>query len=84
MAYRGHVDAAMEPVFADPTLRAAIELGLQHEQQHQELILTDIKHAFFCNPLLPAYRAGAAPRPRAHTAQLDWHRASRRRGRDRP
>jgi ergothioneine biosynthesis protein EgtB len=56
MAYRKHVDAAMAEACADPALRDLIILGLNHEQQHQELILTDIKHAFFSNPLLPAYR----------------------------
>ncbi|HEX4273199.1 MAG TPA: ergothioneine biosynthesis protein EgtB [Rhizomicrobium sp.] len=62
-AYRAHVDAAMAEACADPALHDLIMLGLHHEQQHQELILTDIKHAFFSNPLLPAYR-GEAPRPR--------------------
>lgn len=59
-AYRAHVDAAMADACEDPALHDAITLGLHHEQQHQELILTDIKHAFFCNPLLPAY-SDAAP-----------------------
>ncbi len=63
LAYRAHVDAAMEPVLDQPGAHDAWTLlGLQHEQQHQELILTDIKHAFFANPLLPAY-AGDAPAP---------------------
>jgi ergothioneine biosynthesis protein EgtB len=59
-AYREHVDAAMLVLLREApaeTLEAAaalVELGLQHEQQHQELILTDILHAFWCNPLLPA------------------------------
>jgi ergothioneine biosynthesis protein EgtB len=57
-AYRAHVDAAMAGACADETLEGLITLGLHHEQQHQELILTDIKHAFFSNPLLPAYRSG--------------------------
>src|SRR6202167_6263089 len=58
LAFRAHVDEAMEKLFAgrihDDTARR-IMLGLNHEQQHQELMLTDIKHAFFSNPLRPAY-----------------------------
>jgi ergothioneine biosynthesis protein EgtB len=69
-AYRAHVDAAMVEACRDPELEAAITLGLNHEQQHQELILTDIKHAFFSNPLLPAYRSEAA-KPRA-PQKLEW------------
>jgi ergothioneine biosynthesis protein EgtB len=65
-AYRDHVTAAMlrlieaagEPVWRE--IAPLIELGLHHEQQHQELILMDIKHVFSVNPLLPAYQA---PRP---------------------
>jgi ergothioneine biosynthesis protein EgtB len=56
-AYRAHVDAAMLEASVDEALGELITLGLHHEQQHQELILTDIKHAFFANPLLPAYRS---------------------------
>ena len=40
----------------DPGLEALITLGTQHEQQHQELILTDLKHMLSCNPLKPAYQ----------------------------
>lgn len=65
-AYRAHVDAAMASACEDPALHDAITLGLHHEQQHQELILTDIKHAFFSNPLLPAYSNDAPP---AHEAR---------------
>jgi ergothioneine biosynthesis protein EgtB len=55
-AYRAHVDAAMVRLLRAPPLEAAglAELGLQHEQQHQELILTDVLHAFAQNPLSPA------------------------------
>jgi ergothioneine biosynthesis protein EgtB len=56
MSWRAYVDDAMVMACGDESLQDAIILGLHHEQQHQELILTDIKHALFCNPLLPAYR----------------------------
>ena len=58
LAFRAHVDEAMERLFAEHVHDDAarrIVLGLNHEQQHQELMLTDIKHAFFSNPLRPAY-----------------------------
>ncbi len=57
--YRNHVDAAVTAMLSQdpPTaeLGALVELGLQHEQQHQELMLTDLQHLFWCNPLAPAY-----------------------------
>jgi len=52
--WRAHVDAAMEPLLHDPALTPLIRLGIAHEQQHQELLLTDVKHAFFSNPAGPA------------------------------
>ena len=57
-AYRGHVDEAMRPLLArgDDEIRARVELGLHHEQQHQELIVTDLKVTLGTNPLRPAYR----------------------------
>lgn len=71
-AYRAHVDAAMLALLADQTqattappsgLLALLTLGLNHEQQHQELLLTDVKHMLSVNPLYPAYSASddAAP-----------------------
>jgi ergothioneine biosynthesis protein EgtB len=57
--YRAHVDAAIGRHLTagtlGPELVTLVELGIHHEQQHQELLLTDLKHAFSCNPLLPAY-----------------------------
>jgi ergothioneine biosynthesis protein EgtB len=76
--YRAHVDAHMarllRDVDGDPRHPAAplIVLGLHHEQQHQELLLTDIKHVFWMNPLRPAYRPTLDPSPHA-TAPLSWH-----------
>jgi dimethylhistidine N-methyltransferase len=62
MAYRGHVDAGMVRLLEsrDPELAPLLELGLAHEEQHQELILMDILHLFASSPLKPAY---APPRP---------------------
>ncbi len=54
LEWRAHVDAAMEPLFDDPACTGLIELGIAHEQQHIELLLTDIKHAFSVNPIGPA------------------------------
>lgn len=54
LAWRAHVDTAMQPLLDDPALTDLIKLGIAHEQQHIELLLTDIKHAFFQNPLGPA------------------------------
>ncbi len=62
-AYRDHVDAAMRAFLEDKPASEVlelIELGLHHEQQHQELLLTDIKNALSRNPLFPAYHP---PRP---------------------
>jgi ergothioneine biosynthesis protein EgtB len=53
--YRARVDAAMAPLLGRAELADLIALGLAHEQQHQELLLTDIKHALFANPLGPVY-----------------------------
>jgi len=69
-AYRAHVDRAMAEACGDESVEDAILLGLNHEQQHQELILTDIKHALFANPLLPAYRA--EPAATATAQKLEW------------
>ena len=64
--YRAHVDEAVERLLeTEPAPEAVrrIELGVNHEEQHQELLLTDILHAFFTNPLRPSYAAGPHPMP---------------------
>ncbi|MGH6684125.1 MAG: ergothioneine biosynthesis protein EgtB, partial [Pseudolabrys sp.] len=68
--YRAHVDAAVERLIANvPAGNAAhvfaiLEIGLHHEQQHQELLITDILHAFAQNPTDPVYDSGwKPPRP---------------------
>ncbi len=61
LAYRAHVDAAVEHLLLEapsPGICETIELGCHHEQQHQELLLTDILHLFAQNSLRPVYRLG--------------------------
>ena len=70
--WRAHVDAAMEPLLEQSELAPLIELGIAHEQQHQELLLTDIKHAFAQNPLGPAvFAQNLAPAP-VETRERSW------------
>jgi ergothioneine biosynthesis protein EgtB len=57
-AYRRHVDGAMQRLLqrdVDPELAALVQLGLHHEQQHQELLVMDITHVLSCNPTTPVY-----------------------------
>jgi hypothetical protein len=83
LAYRSQVDAAicrlLEQTPEDEALRR-ITLGLEHEYQHLELAATDIKHAFFTNPLHPAYLpiATAPPIGDRMAPQLEGHRRDRR------
>jgi ergothioneine biosynthesis protein EgtB len=60
IAYRERIESEVGDLLAKdalaPELLALVELGIQHEQQHQELILTDVKHLLSCNPLRPAYQ----------------------------
>ena len=74
-AYRRHVDQAMGELLEEPLAPesvALVALGINHEQQHQELILTDIAHAFWCNPLRPAYRAGESSIGAQEAEELRW------------
>lgn len=70
MDYRGQVDDRMLEFMVNGVSEeqaAVIELGINHEQQHQELLLTDIKHVFSCNPSLPALKS-AIEHPRYEEA----------------
>ncbi len=71
LAYRRHVDERMVAACARAELADVIELGLHHEQQHQELMVTDLKHLFARNELAPA-RAQFAVAPPARSRALDW------------
>jgi dimethylhistidine N-methyltransferase len=74
IAYRAHVDAGMARLLdggGDPALGPLVELGLAHEEQHQELILMDILHLFASSPLKPAYAPPrSAPDARSAPAPL--------------
>jgi hypothetical protein len=76
IAFRMHVDEAMEKLFAGRIHHDAarrILLGLNHEQQHQELMLTDIKHAFFSNPLRLAHYASPLTPGLDAAPEIRWH-----------
>jgi ergothioneine biosynthesis protein EgtB len=73
--YRAYVDDGMRSLLTeltDPALKSLLELGLHHEQQHQELLLTDIKHILAINPLRPAYRSDLPFVEKAIAAQEHW------------
>jgi ergothioneine biosynthesis protein EgtB len=77
--FRRHVDRAMGELLSHPPPQQAaeimrrVELGLQHEQQHQELLLMDIKHILAQNPLHPVYRSDLKPAPAVRNDRVRWH-----------
>lgn len=75
MAYRRNVDTRVLKLLSDRVkhadLAGLIELGLHHEQQHQELMLTDVQHLLSMNPLKPAYRQSHLHQC-AHAEPMDW------------
>ncbi len=76
--YRAHVDKAVErlietvPAADAPRVFEILEIGLHHEQQHQELLITDILHAFAQNPTDPAYDAELAAAARGTNSTKYW------------
>ncbi len=75
LAYRVAVDARVTALLAtaSPELTALVRLGVQHEQQHQELLLTDLKHLLSLNPLHPVY-ASTVTLPPLRPSAPGWHR----------
>ena len=76
-AYRAHVDEQIgllldSEASVDDDVADLVEVGLNHEQQHQELLLMDIKHVLSCNPLHPAYRQRATWPRDTSTGELGW------------
>ena len=78
--YRDHVDAEMLSLIdvkqGDAEFDLVVNVGLNHEQQHQELLLTDIKHVLSCNPMLPAMKDDLAVPPISNPTALSWSRVS--------
>jgi ergothioneine biosynthesis protein EgtB len=80
LAYRKAVDRAMTSLLEHPTaceqpgISERLELGLNHEQQHQELMLTDLKYNFSCNPLLPAYMEDTLPEATAGKGGFEFYK----------
>ncbi|MGZ3196851.1 MAG: ergothioneine biosynthesis protein EgtB [Croceibacterium sp.] len=71
--WRAHVDQAIVPLLDDPAHAQLIALGIAHEQQHQELLLTDIKHALFQNPLGPAMWPDLPRKAPPQVGEIEWH-----------
>ncbi|MEM8484648.1 MAG: ergothioneine biosynthesis protein EgtB [Bacteroidota bacterium] len=75
--YRAHVDEHMVDLLQGASadlfavLQPLVEIGIHHEQQHQELMLTDLKHVFSINPLYPAYQSHVAD-PVTEVAPIAW------------
>ena len=75
LAWRAHVDAALDRAWGslDDATRTLIELGINHEQQHQELLVTDLLHLFAQNPIEPAAYAGTPRVAAAPTGRWRQH-----------
>jgi ergothioneine biosynthesis protein EgtB len=74
LRYRAEIDERVLQLLEDddraaPALAEVVRLGLHHEQQHQELMLTDIKHVFSCNPLAPVYAERSSQQSSQHVSQ---------------
>ena len=78
MRYRSHVDEHMQALLdglgeeMDPVLLSRLLIGMNHEQQHQELLLTDIKRNLSANPLFPAYRGDLPEPPEVPAPPMGW------------
>lgn len=78
MAYRRHVDEAMNHLLNNlddknaGTIYYLLELGINHEQQHQELLITDIKYILGNNPLLPVYKPASLPEKSQPVSSVKW------------